>query len=117
MANSLRGEVAFEALGATYTLVFDFNALVDLEEEFDIEASRLGDILQSGRAGNLRRVFRIGLARFHAGITDAQAGDVISVLGPQRAGELIAEAFTKAFPKAEAASGSARPPKARAGTR
>ena len=109
MANPLKGEVAFDADDATYTLVFDFNALCTLEDEFGVDVSKIGDAV-GAKASNLRTVFRVGLSAHHPEMTDKEVGSIITDIGPTKAGEIITEAFTKSFP-AEAARGTARPPK------
>lgn len=114
MANPIKGEVSFQASGEEFTLVFDFNALCTIEDEFDVEASRLDEVI-GGRASAIRKIFRIGLSRHHPGMSDEKAGELIQAVGPTKAADMVTQAFARAFP--EAAKGNARPPKAaKAGT-
>lgn len=107
MSNPHKGEVGFEVDGAQYTLLFDYNAVCELEEEFDVDAEKLVDAI-GNRAANIRRVFRIGLKRHHP-MSNEEAGDIIFAIGPDRAGELITEAFNRAY---ETPEKGARPRKA-----
>lgn len=107
MANSVRGEVAFEAEGEDYTLVLDFNALCDLEEDFPGIMSG-GVELSSPRA--VRSVFRSALAKYHPDIDERGAGDLIQSVGIQKAAELVASAFKASFPAESAKGGKTRPP-------
>lgn len=110
MANPVKGEVAFEADDKSYTLVFDFNAICELEDEFDTEIEKIGEVIGS-RASAIRRVIRVGLSRHHPDIDERQAGDIITAIGPSEAGALITKAFQAAFP--EAVQNDSRPTKPR----
>jgi hypothetical protein len=113
MANPIKGEVAFTANGAEYTLLFDFNALCEIEEEFGVSVTAIGDLLAGDnvKVTDIRRMFRIGLLRHHEGATLEETGDIITEVGPAKAGALIQEAFTKAFPAEVADKGTSRPRK------
>lgn len=103
MANSLKGEVAFEALGATHMLCFDFNALVELEDALEgADPAELARVTK-GKMRTLRTVFWAGLRPTNGlRLTQDQAGDLISDIGAERAGDLIAEAFRLAQPEGDA---------------
>jgi hypothetical protein len=117
MGNPVKGEVSFEADAKTFTLVFDFNAICELEDAFDADINSIGELIGT-KASSVRKVFRVGLSRRHPDLTEMEAGDIISVIGPAEAGVLIQKAFALSFPPAEAANGTTRPPKkaSRAGT-
>lgn len=110
-----RGDVRFSADGSDYVLTFDFNALVDLQEEFDCDLDDL-DTVMGQRAKNMRTAFRVGLARHQPNTTDVAAGEIMSTIGVARSVELLAQAMKAAFPAAEKSGGAkgGRPPKARA---
>jgi len=114
MANGTKGEVAFNAAGGGFTLVYDFNALCTIETELGIDPDQLGTI--SGPS-MVRSVFRVGLDARHPGLTDMEAGRLIHDIGMEKAGELIATAFKAAFPDAKPASAEGKAPRAKkAGT-
>ena len=112
MANSIKGEVSFKAGEADMTLVFDFNAIVAIEEEFDIKMEDLGEVM-GAKASSFRKVFQIGLQRHHPGTTPEEAGDIITEVGAGEAGQLVAKAFKASFPDTEVGDAKGRPPKSR----
>lgn len=99
MSGTHRGDVRFEADGTPYTLRFDFNALCALEAELggDIASLAAGG---AAKAATLRTMVRIGLARHHGDMTDAQAGDVIDGVGLAAMTDFVGRAFEAAFPEA-----------------
>lgn len=109
MANRTKGEVVFTAgeddEAEDYTLVLDFNALCDLEEDFP---GIMGGQVELSSPKAIRKVFQIGLAKHHAKIDERAAGDVIQAIGIEKTAELVGEAFSAAFPEA-AKKGKARP--------
>lgn len=107
MANKLKGEVAFTAFDAPFTLVMDFNAICEIDADLGISIEELGTKL-SGSVSTIRSVFRIGLGAKHGTMTDIEAGRIIGEIGPSRAAELLAEALKAAFP--EVANGTGNPP-------
>jgi hypothetical protein len=58
---------------------------------------------------SLRTVFYCGLLDHQEGVTQRQAGDLIDAIGLDKAGPLLGEAFTAAFPKAEEDDGAGKP--------
>ena len=113
MANSIKGEVSFEADGEEYRLIFDFNAIVQIEEEFDIKMEDLGEVM-GAKASAFRKVFQIGLKRYHD-VSVEEAGDIITAVGAGDAGQLVAKAFQASFPATEVGTSNSRPQKSRKG--
>src|SRR5687767_6768190 len=99
MANRVKGEVPFEVDGQPYTLSFGINSLCALEDRLGKTVAEIGALF-GGSMGlrDLRAVFWAGLQDRHAGLTELDAGRVMTDLGAKRAGELIGEAFLAAFP-------------------
>jgi len=110
MANKLKGEVAFTAFDKQWTLVMDFNTLCSVDIELGIGIRELGERMKASPA-LIRSVFRIALEQNHGTLTDLEAGRIIVEIGPQRAGDLIAEAVQAGFPEA-AQGGAGDPPRA-----
>ncbi|WP_292229498.1 hypothetical protein [Brevundimonas sp.] len=114
MANPMKGEIAFDAGGDTYTMAFTINALVTLEDKLQVTTSQIGELLgEKLSMANLRTLFWAGLLEHHD-CSEIEAGRLISDLGIQQAAELMGRALSKAFP--EAGKSNARPQKAAAGT-
>lgn len=108
MANPLKGEVSFTAGEDNFTLRFDTNALISLEDRLDAPISKIGEVLSTGiSVRTLRSMLWAGLLANHK-LTEEETGRVMDLIGLERAGELAAEALTKAMPRAEGES-SARP--------
>jgi hypothetical protein len=108
--NPHKGDVAFEAGGRSYTLRFSTNAIVVMEDHFDRGVNEISALLSDPgklRIGHVRAVFWAGLSDHHAAFTLQEAGAIIDAIGQARAVELIALAFSRAFPEAEA---QANPP-------
>lgn len=108
MGNAIKGVVTFEAGDELYNLVFDFNAMCEIEDEFDMPVAEFG-AKKVWRAKEIRSLFRIGLSRQHPEVGDEDAGNIITKIGAKRAGELIGQAFQAANPPQEAGKGKARP--------
>ena len=106
MANRIKGEVEFQATSGDYTLLLDFNALCDLEDDFPGLMDGTADI-KSPKA--IRRVFHAGLAEYHPDLSERDAGAIIQDLGLDRAATLIKESFEASFPAPK--GGAARPRK------
>ena len=102
MANPHRGEVGFTALGKNWTLKYGANALATLEKRFDTKLSRLGEILADVSVGEMIIFMAAGLQKYHPGVTDEQAGDIMDDVGLQQAGGLIGEAITLSVSPGEA---------------
>lgn len=109
MARTVKGEVAFEVEGEDYTLLLDFNALCDLEDDFPGLMDGTAEF-KSPKA--IRRVFHAGLAAHHPEIDERGAGDLIHALGLEQAGDIVRQSFEAAFPSAKGGDDTARPRKA-----
>lgn len=102
----MRRGVSFEAEGKAYVLRFDINALCDLEARFGCTVAEIGARLgDKPKLVDMRAAFCAGLR--NSGVTDEEAGDIMSALGMAEAGRLLGEAMTLAFadPGAKAAPG------------
>ena len=113
-----RGSVPFDVKGGphpgAYTLLLDFNALCDLEQEFPGLMDGTAEITG---LRSIRKVFRAGLGnQVDQGSDDADerfAGALIHELGMSRASDLIGDAMKAAFP--EVAKGGKAGPRKRTG--
>ncbi|WP_315920440.1 hypothetical protein [Mesorhizobium sp. SP-1A] len=115
MANRERGEVAFDALGQSWTLKLGTNAMCEIEDATGKTFSEVGELMGDQKRVTIklmRTVFWGALREQHEDVTIKQAGAVIDDIGMQEAGRLIGEAFQAAMP--EQKEGAARPPKAAA---
>lgn len=86
MANVIKGEVAVEAHGQTYTLVLTTNALVELQGVFSTPETRvtLSEILQRVGENDIeyfRAFVWAATRRHHPALTLADAGDLIDGAG------------------------------------
>lgn len=108
------GKKQFEALGASWTLAYDINALCRIEDRLQIEsAQEFQRVLQKSLSfRKLRTLFCCGLS---PDATEEQAGEIMQELGMDTVSAMITETIQSAFPDAK---GNARPnpPKAAAGT-
>ena len=113
MANPHKGEVAFEAGDATYTLRFSIDALCSLEEITGKGIIALSNELSDADRLSvtlLRQVLWAGLQEHHKGMDLKAAGELIAAGGGVVAMVgIIARAFEATFPETEA-GGAARPP-------
>lgn len=111
MANPVKGEVAFEALGKRYVLSYSVNALCQLEEEIGESVIALSAKMQAGEGASIRMIrsiFRAGLLDNQGEITEKEAGDIMTEIGVAEASGLVEKAFALAFPDAPR-GGSGRP--------
>jgi hypothetical protein len=113
-ANPIRGEVAFRASGASWTLSFSANALVTLEAELDLGVQEIGVRLGSPsvRIAELRTAFWAGLLDHHPETTIEEAGLLMTALGVPEAGAKMGMAFLGAFPPPKEEGDDSRPRKA-----
>lgn len=114
MANTIKGEVGFRAGATTFTLLYDFNALCQIEDALDVDIDQIGEHLK--RINNVRTVFRIGLAAAHGQMTDLEAGNLIHQVGVKTAFELVQRALKAAFPDPSGDDGSAEGNESKPGT-
>jgi hypothetical protein len=110
MANKLKGEVGFEAGGEIYTLVYSLNALCELEEKLGGSVASIEAIAKSGkRFETVRTVFWAGLIEYHPDMKPRDAARLVSMIGFEKADELIGQAFSAAFPEAKLQDGAPLP--------
>lgn len=104
MANPHRGEVELHAGDQTYTLRMSINAIVEIEDHFDLGinqvAAKLSDVAGM-RLGTLRSVIRLALKEHHPDLTEEAVGEIIQAAGFAATGEAIQKAMRAAFPEAK----------------
>ncbi|WP_313472771.1 hypothetical protein [Brevundimonas sp.] len=98
MANRVKGEVGFTADGQDYTLLLDFNALCELENDVPGLMDGTAEIKSPSA---VRAVFHAALTGHHPALNVKDAGRIIHAVGIGRAGELIREAMTASFGQEE----------------
>jgi hypothetical protein len=100
LANRFKGEVAFEAGEASYTMRFSANALCELEDALEMGVNTVATQLanpESMRLKMVRVVFWAGLRDHHPDITLHQAGEIITDVSLTKAMGLVSRAFELAF--------------------
>ena len=113
MANPLRGEVELKTPEKTYTMRMSINAIVNIENDFDLGINEVAQMLGEAkgmRIGHLRTIVKHSLGDEQPGLTDDEVGEIIGAAGVNETGEAIRQAMNLAFPDAKKA-GAARPPK------
>ena len=105
MANPHRGEVAFKAGDANYTLVYSTNAICELEDAIGKGLNAI--VADMERLSTVRAILWAGLRSRHSDITMAGAGEIIDLCGVAAATEVIGRALNAAFQKTEGKSGNA----------
>ena len=116
MANDIRGEVSFAALGQTWTMKLGNGAVRHIENETGKPFAQVGAELSDETKASitlLTQVFCAALQRHHPGVTVEDCDDIIDEIGHQKVGELLGEAVQLMQPKA-AKGGAERPRKATA---
>lgn len=107
MTNTARGVVSREINGETINFRIATNEWCELEDEF---GKTTDEILKDFFAGvqqgsltmkNLRKFFRAALSSSRPGITEEEAGEVMSDLGLGAAGALLGEVILASMPQAE----------------
>ncbi|WP_426041503.1 hypothetical protein [Brevundimonas sp. TWP2-3-4b1] len=113
MANREKGQVAFDVEGRTYLLVFNVNALCEVEYLLNLSTDRiLAALMVSPPLHVVRALLWGGLRQHHPEVDLKIAGDLIeSAGGSGPALEKIGEALMSAFPEAEEGSDTSRPQK------
>jgi hypothetical protein len=98
MTNPLRGEVTFEARGKTFTFRLGTNAQIMIESKVGMPLSKFFGNVDEKNFGSsdIRTVFHAGLFRQHQ-MNEEDVGDLMDELGPERVGEIFAEAAKAAF--------------------
>jgi hypothetical protein len=111
MTTSPRGEVGFEAGGVRYTLLFDVNTLIEMEDEFDLDPALIvARVAGSGRAKFLRDVLRFGLKAKHGDVPALEVGLIMTDLTVTESRAKVLEALVRAFPKPAGAGASDEDP-------
>jgi hypothetical protein len=98
MVNKVKGEVALQHDGATYSMRLDFNALAEFEDFLGGDANAL-EVLQDPKqlnAKKTRAIFWCALRQCHPDMTQELAGQILS--GNM---DKLGEAMSAAFPDAE----------------
>lgn len=112
--------------GQTYTLALDINAMVLLEDRFDLPFDKVMAELIDGRIKGLRTVFWAALQSHHPGTTEEDAGRLLQAAGglagltsviQKMTGETIPDARDVQELSGGAAQQKARPRKAQVGPR
>lgn len=120
MVNRLKGEAAFTVDGETFTLVYDAEALLAIEDALGIGLVELFEHLQQVqedprkmRVGTLATIVACGLQRHHPGADRAFAADVLIGSMPEVEGAL-AQSLGGSMPQARddegAGSADGNPP-------
>lgn len=118
MANPNKGEFPLTVGEQTFTLCFDVNQLCVCEGMLDMDASEITAKIGSGNLRLLRTVLWVGLQTHHKDVGMAEAGDLVTELGPAAVQEALIRGIAAAFPeppkpdakaKAGASEGGSRP--------
>ena len=114
MANKIKGEVALSHDGVTYTMIFDFNAMADLEDFLGDGANAIELLQRQSVTGvplsarEMRAIFYAGLLQRHPDMTPHLAGKILTS-NAQR----FSETLEAAFPEASGEVGNGNPVRAR----
>lgn len=114
MANPNRGEVDLIAGDQTFIMRMSINAVVNLEDHFDMGINQIAQKLSDPermRIRDLRTIVLHTLKEHNPDLTELQAGEIVGKAGFAATGEAIQKAMQAAFPDAKA--GAERPPKAK----
>lgn len=112
LANKHKGEVAFPGIDVIGfegggILLFDFNALAAIETRINVAIEDIGTRALTSPSAMIV-MMQAALEERHGAVDARTAGKVIQAIGPAKAGDLLAEAFTLCFPEA-VGSGEADP--------
>lgn len=77
MANRIKGEVALQHGGKSFTMVLDFNALAEFEDATGRAAAEVLDDPKAMTISLARTLFWAGLQRHHPGLSMLEAGDIL----------------------------------------
>jgi len=122
MSNPLRGDVELKTPDKAYTMRMSVNAIINLEDHFEMGINDIADMLgdeKGMRIRNVRTVVWYALKDHQPEITEEEAGEAITQAGFGQTVLAIQKAMTAAFPEAAAKAGAEadNPQKAkRAGT-
>ena len=105
MGNPHKGEVEFTVGKKVYTLHFSINAMCELEEAMGgagiTELAMQMSDPSKFKLKDMRTMFWAGLRDHHEAMTAQDAGRLMNDLGMMEAMNLVAKAFTLAFPAVE----------------
>lgn len=119
MANKYKGEVSFKAGDEEYVLRFSANAIVNMEDKFDMPIKQVGEIMGDAdklRMSTVRTIFCAGLVDHYAEtrpeIDEARAMLIFARLSPVEATALVVKTFNAAWGVEEGgqAAPAANPP-------
>ncbi|MEF2551989.1 hypothetical protein VQ042_11560 [Aurantimonas sp. A2-1-M11] len=114
MANDLRGEVEFDALGKKWTMRLGNGAVRSIEAKTGLAFPAIGKALgdeETARIELFTTVFMGSLQGRHPDITMEDCDDIIDDIGQEHAGVLIGQAFERMQPKAKDQKGGANRPR------
>lgn len=116
MANKYKGEVALVVGEKTYILDLSFNAMCHLEDHFDkgiIEIGQMLSDMQSDptklRAKTIRAVLWGAMIEHQPGVTEKEAGRVVSEAGFAKVFKALTDALLAANPDASDNEGGGGP--------
>lgn len=118
MANDIRGEVGFQALGKDWTLKLGNGAVRHVENATGKSFPQIGRELGDSETASvtlLTQVFWAALKTHQPDVKLDDCDEIIDEIGHARAGDLLGQAFMLMQPKATE-GGEGRPPKATAGS-
>ena len=102
MTKAIKGEISVTApdgpKAGEYTLLLDFNALCDLEEDFP---GLMDGELNIKGVKAIRSIFHAGFTAYHPDLSERDVGSIIHSIGLEEATAKLAEAMTAAFPEAK----------------
>ena len=113
MANKAKGEAGVKIDGKDYVLVFDVNALCEVEYVLNLSTDQILRVLMKSPPLNVvRALLWGGLRRHHQDVDLIGAGALIEAMGGAgKALDKIGEALSSAFPDPEPGADTARPRK------
>lgn len=114
MSNSLRGDTDLKTPGKTYTMRMSVNAIIKLEEHFEMGVNEIAEMLgdeKRMRMSNVRTVVFYSLQDHHPDITEDEAGEAITEAGFAEASDALNKALAAAFPSAALKTGAADNPR------
>jgi hypothetical protein len=105
--NPVRGEVALDAAGKSYTLKFSTNALCEAENILDKPMAVI--MAQLDRLAVLRVLMWAALQHKQPGVSLQDAGEIMDAAGMKAVVPALTDALNLAFPKPDEKDGEARP--------
>lgn len=93
MANKERGEAKVVLGDSEYTLRYDLNALVELEDKMGVPLSEMGEMKITIR--NVRSMLWAGILHENAEITEKEIGSHVDMENMEEVQSAISKAFSK----------------------